>query len=123
MVDINAADLEETRRPVSVADHRKKFGKNSVAFAVFDKSDNIASVPAQKRRRMICPERGLARPHLTNPHFTLEASAWYGHKAQRWPIQYNPAKEQAMGLAQRKKSEAGELRKATAPSSHGNADA
>ena len=60
----------------------------------------------------------LARPHLTNPHFTLEASAWYGHAAQRWPIQYDPAKDQAMRLAQREKAEAEDLRRAAAPSSH-----
>ena len=60
----------------------------------------------------------LARPHLTNPHFTLDASAQYGHTAQRWPLPYDAAKDQAMRLAQREKAEADDLRRAAAPSSH-----
>jgi len=60
----------------------------------------------------------LARPHLTNPHFTLEASAWCGHTAQRWPTQYDPAKDQAMRLSQRETAKADELRRAAAPASH-----
>ena len=60
----------------------------------------------------------LARPHLTNPHFTLEASAWCGHTAQRWPTQYDPAKDQAMRPSQREKAKADELLRAAAPASH-----
>ena len=60
----------------------------------------------------------LARPHLTNPHFTLEASAWCGHTAQRWPTQYGPAKDQAMRFSQREKANADELLRAAAPASY-----
>jgi anthraniloyl-CoA monooxygenase len=60
----------------------------------------------------------LARPHLANPHFTLEASAWYGHRPQRWPIQYEAGKEQAFRLAAREREEADALRRAAAPTSH-----
>jgi anthraniloyl-CoA monooxygenase len=34
----------------------------------------------------------LARPHLVNPHITLEASIDYGFPDQVWPRQYLPAK-------------------------------
>ena len=77
-------------------------------------SDQVNTIVAAGRADLVA----LARPHLTNPHFTLEASAWYGHAAQRWPIQYDPTKDQAMRLAQREKAEAEDLRRAAAPSSH-----
>ena len=28
----------------------------------------------------------LARPHLANPYFTLQAAAWYQHMGQYWPM-------------------------------------
>ena len=60
----------------------------------------------------------LARPHLTNPHFTLQAAAFYGVKQQRWPIPYETGKEQSYRLAQRDRAQELVLRKAARPSSH-----
>ena len=60
----------------------------------------------------------LARPHLTNPHFTVQAAAYYGVDAQRWPQQYDSGKEQAHRLALRDRVDELELKKAGRPSSH-----
>ena len=60
----------------------------------------------------------LARPHLTNPNFTLAASAYYGYEAQRWPEPYATAKEQAFRLSARERAETEQLREAVKPQSH-----
>ena len=93
---------------------RNEAGIPTIAVGNITTSDQVNTIVAAGRADLVA----LARPHLTNPHFTLEASAWYGHTAQRWPIQYDPAKDQALRLAQREKTEAEELRRAAAPSSH-----
>jgi anthraniloyl-CoA monooxygenase len=60
----------------------------------------------------------LARPHLSNPYFTLQASAWYQHGAQYWPPQYLSGKDQAFRLAAREREELKELRIRARPASH-----
>ena len=127
LIDVSAGQTTPNAKPVYGRMFQTPFSEQirnearipSITVGNITTADQVNTIIAAGRADLVA----LARPHLTNPHFTLEASAWYGHKAQRWPIQYDPAKEQAMRLAQRKKSEAGELRKATAPSSHRNADA
>ena len=86
----------------------------TIAVGNITTADQANTIVAAGRADLIA----LARPHLTNPHFTLDAAAWYGHVSQRWPIQYGPAKEQALRLAQREKEEASTLKQATAPSRH-----
>jgi anthraniloyl-CoA monooxygenase len=60
----------------------------------------------------------LARPHLTNPSFTLQASAWYQHAPQHWPPQYLAGRDQAFRLAARERPEQMELRLRARPASH-----
>jgi anthraniloyl-CoA monooxygenase len=60
----------------------------------------------------------LARPHLTNPYFTLQASAWYQHLPQHWPLPYLPGRDQAFRLAERERAELAELRLRARPASH-----
>jgi anthraniloyl-CoA monooxygenase len=60
----------------------------------------------------------LARPHLTNPYFTLQASAWYQHMGQHWPVQYLPGRDQAFRNAPRERAELSELRLRARPASH-----
>ncbi len=86
----------------------------TIAVGNITTADQANTIIAAGRADLIA----LARPHLTNPHFTLDAAAWYGHGSQRWPIQYGAAKEQALRLAEREKQETITLRKSAAPSSH-----
>jgi anthraniloyl-CoA monooxygenase len=60
----------------------------------------------------------LARPHLSNPYFTLQASAWYQHMPQHWPPQYLSGRDQAFRLAARERAEQKELRLRARPASH-----
>ncbi len=37
----------------------------------------------------------LGRPHLWNPNFCRQASAWYDARTQSWPKPYRPGRDQA----------------------------
>jgi anthraniloyl-CoA monooxygenase len=60
----------------------------------------------------------LARPHLANPYFTLQASAWYQAPGQHWPAQYLPGRDQAYRNAAREREEQKDLRLRARPASH-----
>ena len=96
---------------------RNEAGIPTIAVGNITTADQVNTIVAAGRADLVA----LARPHLTNPHFTLEASAWYGHAAQRWPVQYDAGRDQAMRLARRERAEAEVLRRAAAPSSHRSA--
>ena len=122
IIDVSAGQTTPDARPVygrmfqtSFAEQiRNEAGIPTIAVGNITTADQVNTIIAAGRADIVA----LARPHLTNPHFTLDASAWYGHAAQRWPVQYDAAKEQAMRLAARERAEAEDLRKAAAPSSH-----
>ncbi len=60
----------------------------------------------------------LARPHLTNPYFTLQASAWYQHLPQHWPLQYLSGRDQAFRVAARERAELTDTKLRARPASH-----
>jgi anthraniloyl-CoA monooxygenase len=60
----------------------------------------------------------LARPHLANPYFTLQASAWYQHLPQFWPPQYLSGRDQSFRNAARERAELKDLRIKARPASH-----
>ena len=87
----------------------------TIAVGNITTADQVNTIVAAGRADLVA----LARPHLTNPHFTLAAAAHYGVVNQRWPVQYLTAKEQAFRLAARERAELEALRSANRPSSHG----
>ncbi|MEQ8700073.1 MAG: FAD-dependent monooxygenase [Bauldia litoralis] len=76
--------------------------------------DQVNTIVTAGRADLVC----LARPHLTNPHFTLQAAAWYGWEDQRWPRPYLAGRDQALRLAARDRAEAEDLKAAAKPRSH-----
>lgn len=76
--------------------------------------DQVNTIIAAGRADIVA----LARPHLTNPHFTLQAAAFYNHEAQRWPVQYDSGQEQSLRLGLRDRADELELKKAARPDSH-----
>ena len=93
---------------------RLEAGVPTIAVGNVTTADQVNTIVAAGRADLVA----LARPHLTNPHFTLDASALYGFRPQRWPVQYDSGKEQAFRLAERAKTEALQLRQAAKPRSH-----
>jgi anthraniloyl-CoA monooxygenase len=86
----------------------------TIAVGNITTADQVNTIVAAGRADLCA----LARPHLTNPHFTLTASAEYGHDAQFWPLPYLAGKDQAFRLYQRQRMELDALRSAAKPSSH-----
>ncbi len=77
-------------------------------------ADQVNTIILQGRSDLVA----LARPHLTNPHFTLHAAAHYGYKPQHWPKQYETGQFQSYRLAERDTAQMLELRKKAKPESH-----
>jgi anthraniloyl-CoA monooxygenase len=73
----------------------------TIAVGSITTADQVNTIVSAGRADLVA----LARPHLTDPHFTLQAAAYYGFVPQRWPLQDLPAKEQAFRLAERANAE------------------
>jgi anthraniloyl-CoA monooxygenase len=93
---------------------RNEAGIATLAVGNITSWDQVNTIVAAGRADLVC----LARPHLVNPHFTLQAAAYYGYVPQRWPRQYESGKEQAYRLMPRDRAEIADLRKAAKPQSH-----
>ncbi len=93
---------------------RNEAGIATNAVGNITTSDQVNTILAGGRADLVA----LARPHLSDPNFTLRASADYGYEAQRWPRQYESGKEQAFRLAARARAEDAQRRAAMRPQSH-----
>jgi len=93
---------------------RNEAGIATIAVGNITTSDQVNTILAGGRADLVA----LARPHLSDPNFTLRASAEYGYEAQRWPLQYESGKEQAFRLAARARAEDAQRRAAMRPRSH-----
>lgn len=93
---------------------RHEVGIPTMSVGAITTPDQVNTVLLQGRADLVA----LARPHLTNPHFTLHASAQYNYQEQFWPNPYLPGKAQAFRLAEREQAELREMRLALRPPSH-----
>ena len=96
---------------------RQEAGIPTIAVGNITTADQVNTILAAGRADLCA----LARPHLTDPHFTLRAAAHYGYEPQFWPNQYRSAKPQAETLASRDNEVMAELREAAKPPSHDQA--
>ena len=76
--------------------------------------DQVNTILLQGRADLVA----LARPHLTNPYFTLQAAAHYQYEPQYWPNQYLSGKRQAYREAEKAQIQWLEDRQALKPESH-----
>jgi anthraniloyl-CoA monooxygenase len=119
LVDVSAGQTTVLAKPVYGRMFQTPFsdairndvGIPTIAVGSITTADQVNTIVASGRADLVA----LARAHLVNPHFTLEAAAHYGHAPQRWPIQYGPAKEMAFRLAERARLDDEELRAALRP--------
>ncbi|OGA65322.1 MAG: salicylyl-CoA 5-hydroxylase [Betaproteobacteria bacterium RIFCSPLOWO2_12_FULL_68_20] len=93
---------------------RNEVGIATMTVGAVTTADQVNTLLAAGKADLVA----LARPHLANPYFTLQASAWYQHAAQHWPLQYLPGRDQALRLAARERAEQTELRLRARPASH-----
>ena len=76
---------------------RNEAGVPTIAVGNIYETDHVNSILAAGRADLCA----LARPHLSDPYWTLHASTALGHGGQHWPIQYLSGKEQSERLAAR----------------------
>jgi anthraniloyl-CoA monooxygenase len=77
---------------------RNEAGIPTIAVGNITEADQVNSIVAAGRADLCA----LARPHLSDPHWTLHAAAELGYEEQYWPPQYLTGKEQLQRLAKRK---------------------
>lgn len=93
---------------------RMEVGIPTMAVGNITSADQVNTILLQGRADLIA----LARPHLTNPYFTLQASAWYQYEDQHWPNQYLSGQRQALRQAEKDLEEWKEMRMAMRPPTH-----
>jgi anthraniloyl-CoA monooxygenase len=78
----------------------------TIAVGAITEADQVNGIIAAGRADLCA----LARPHLSDPNWTLHAAAELGYTGQHWPLQYLTGKQQLERLMQRAKQQsAGEM--------------
>lgn len=124
IIDVSAGQTTPDAQPVYGRMFQTPFAEQvrleadipTMAVGNITTADQVNTIIAAGRADLVC----LARPHLTNPHFTLQAAAWYGAEGQPWPKQYDAGRDQAFRMAARDRAELEDLRRAVKPASHGD---
>jgi anthraniloyl-CoA monooxygenase len=122
MIDCSTGQTVPHQRPIYGRMYQAPFSdwvRNEVGIATMTVGavttpDQVNTLLASGKADLVA----LARPHLANPHFTLQASAWYQHLPQHWPPQYLSGRDQAFRNAPRERAEQKELRQRSRPASH-----
>jgi anthraniloyl-CoA monooxygenase len=98
LIDVSAGQTSTLARPIygrmfqtPFSDRiRNEVGIATMAVGNITETDHINSIIAGGRADLCA----LARPHLSDPQFTLRAAAAQGFREQAWPQQYLAGKEQ-----------------------------
>jgi len=98
---------------------RNETGIATMTVGAITTADQVNTLLASGKADIVA----LGRPHLADPYFTLQASAWYQDAGQHWPPQYLPGRDQAYRNAARERAEFTELRLKARPASHEVKDA
>jgi len=78
---------------------RNDTGIPTIAVGNITEADQVNAIIAAGRADLCA----LARPHLTDPYWTLRAAAELGYKDQYWPVQYTTGRRQLERLVSRAK--------------------
>jgi anthraniloyl-CoA monooxygenase len=76
---------------------RNETGMATMAVGNIYEPDHVNSILMAGRADLVC----LARPHLTDPYWTLRAASALGDHEERWPDPYLPGRDQMWRLAER----------------------
>lgn len=122
LIDVSTGQTVPQQKPVYGRMYQAPFSdwvRNEVGIATMTvgavtTADQVNTLIAAGRADLVA----LARPHLANPHFTLQASAWYQHLPQHWPLQYLSGRDQALRLAERERAELIDTKLRARPASH-----
>jgi anthraniloyl-CoA monooxygenase len=123
LIDVSTGQTTPDQKPVYgrmwqtpfAAAVRHDVGIATMAVGAVTTPDQVNTILLQGRADLVA----LARPHLTNPYFTLQAAAHYSERAQYWPPPYWPGRDQLYRLAERARAEWLETRRALRPKAAG----
>lgn len=109
LVDVSSGQTDPASKPFYGRMYQTPFaeairleaGIATMAVGAITSADQVNTILAAGRADLCA----LARPHLTNPHFTLQAAAEYGVAAQPWPKPYLAGRQQAASLAERERQD------------------
>ena len=98
LIDVSAGQTSRLAQPVYGRMFQTPFSdkiRNELRIATMavgniTDADQVNSIIAAGRADLVA----LARPHLSDPYFTLHAAAQLGYDDQHWPEQYLPGREQ-----------------------------
>jgi anthraniloyl-CoA monooxygenase len=121
LIDVSAGQTVPEQQPVygrmfqtPFADAiRNDVGIATMAVGNITSADQVNTTLAAGRADLVA----LARPHLADPYFTLNAAAEHGNHAAVWPEPYLPGRDQASTLRARARDELAALRRAARPPS------
>ncbi len=93
---------------------RNEGGVATMCVGSITTADQANTILAAGRADLVA----LARPHLTDPAFSLHAAASYGAKGVTTPPQYGPGRDALFRNSARERDEMLELRRKARPASH-----
>jgi anthraniloyl-CoA monooxygenase len=122
LIDVSSGQTVPEQEPVYGRMYQTPFadkirhegGIATMAVGAITTPDQINTILLQGRADLVA----LARMHLSNPYFTLQASAHYNYRQQYWPNQYLSGRNQAFREAEKARSQWLENRRALKPPSH-----
>jgi anthraniloyl-CoA monooxygenase len=79
---------------------RNETGMATMAVGNIYEPDHVNSILMAGRADLVC----LARPHLSDPYWTLHAAAALGDHEEAWPPPYWPGRDQLWRLTERRES-------------------
>jgi anthraniloyl-CoA monooxygenase len=77
---------------------RNETGMATMAVGNIYEPDHVNSILMAGRADLVC----LARPHLSDPYWTLHAAAALGDHCETWPAPYWPGRDQLRRLTERR---------------------
>jgi len=110
LIDVSTGQTDPASKPVYgrmyqlvfAEQIRNEVGIATMAVGAITSADQVNTIVASGRADLAA----LARPHLTDPYFTLHAAAEYGYHGTTWPKQYLSGKQQLFVLVERARAEA-----------------
>jgi anthraniloyl-CoA monooxygenase len=93
---------------------RNEAGVATMCVGAITTADQVNTIIAAGRSDLVA----LARPHLTDPYFTMKAAAWYDAPAIHCPPQYLAGKDQIFRNSVRDREELKELKLKAKPKGH-----
>ncbi|NMT62714.1 bifunctional salicylyl-CoA 5-hydroxylase/oxidoreductase [Marinobacter orientalis] len=122
LIDVSAGQTVADQKPVYGRMFQTPFsdlvrneaGVSTITVGNITSADQVNTILVAGRADLVA----MARPHLSDPYFTLRSAAWYEQKNQFWPKPYLAGKFQLLRQSEKERDELVELKTMARPRSH-----